>query len=43
MECFKDYIAVEKDILDQQKWEKYRVKRSGIQDESVHQIRYENW
>ena len=42
-ECFKDYISVEKDILEQQEYEKFRIHSSGDSDESVHQIRYENW
>ena len=43
LECFKDYISVEKDILEQQDYEKYRINSAGVTDESVHQIRYENW
>jgi predicted transcriptional regulator len=43
-ECFKDYISVEKDILEQQEYEKFRIDTmTGVSDESIHQIRYENW
>jgi len=43
LECFKDYISVEKDILEQQEYEKFRMNSMGNTDEGVHQIRYENW
>jgi len=43
LECFKDYISVEKDILEQQEYEKFRINSIGLSDDSVNQIRYENW